>query len=81
MCQKCVNVSENMETIAWGNVGRSEGYEWIRIPRTPTGALLRMGVKHVWLSLGGVRRNADEDALLTSGVTLLFDIGAQLHKV
>lgn len=37
--------------------------------------------KHVWLSLGGVRRNADEDALLTSGVTLLFDIGAQLHKV
>ena len=50
-------------------------------PRTPTGALLRMGVKHVWLSLGGIRRNADENALLTSGVTLLFDIGAQLHKV
>ena len=77
MCQ-CVRKHGNH---CMGNVGRSEGYEWIRIPRTPTGALLRMGVKHVWLSLGGVRRNADEDALLTSGVTLLFDIGAQRHKV
>lgn len=50
-------------------------------PQTPTGALPCTGVKHVWLSLGGVRRNADEDAFLTSGVTLPFDIGAQRHKV
>lgn len=77
MCQ-CVRKHGNH---CMGKRSPSGGYEWIRTPRTPTGALLRMGVKHVWLSLGGVRRNADEDALLTSGVTLLFDIGAQRHKV
>ena len=76
MCQ-CVRKHRNH---CMGKRRPSGGYEWIRIPEYRRGALLRMGVKHVWLSLGGVRRNADEDALLTSGVTFLFDVGAQLHK-